>query len=86
MSVEFEEYKQDEVLRTNHSKPNSSITGIVIKTGIVKDETQANIILILIAIVCAVAAVLVFLYIRPQPPKGPSLEEINKMSMPIKSS
>ncbi len=53
--VEFEEYKIDEMRKPENSE--SFITKLVMKTGVVKDQKGANVVMVIISIVCIAVAI-----------------------------
>ncbi len=53
--VEFEEYKIDEMRKPENSE--SFITKLVMKTGLVKDQKGANVVMVIISIVCIAVAI-----------------------------
>ena len=53
--VVFEEYKIDEMRKPENSE--SFITKLVMKTGLVKDQKGANVVMVIISIVCIAVAI-----------------------------
>ncbi len=53
MGIEFSENNSFKNLNTYQTKPNrGAITNLVIKMGLAKDEKGANIVMIIISVIC----------------------------------
>jgi len=55
MSVEFEEFKVDEIRRPESA--GTYLTGLIIKSGLVKSKGGANVVMVIISIVCIAIAI-----------------------------
>jgi hypothetical protein len=55
MSVEFEEFKVDEIRRPRSA--GTYLTDLIIKSGLVKSKGGANVVMIIISIVCIAIAI-----------------------------
>lgn len=53
--VEFDEFKIDEMRRPENN--GSFITKLVIKTGLAKDQKSANVVMVIISIICIAVAI-----------------------------
>jgi hypothetical protein len=55
MSVEFEEFKVDEIRRPRSA--GTYLTDLIIKSGLVRSKGGANVVMIIISIVCIAIAI-----------------------------